>query len=231
MNPLEKALQFIQQAFQPKQVHSFRKPGFENVGQDPMTAQAQQVAQPTQAPQQMPTDMPTPQATPISIPQERLAQNISSTWGKNTPLLENLQLYMDAGNKLPGNMEKLLPIALALRETQGGKDLQNPAAMKGPNDGLGDNNVFNIRNDQSQFQNYPDLETAVMGNLEKGGQSGGVVGLLGGTKPSSKHIYEDFRKSNDYKDLFKRWSPTEDRNGSMEEQIRNIEFILSKLKQ
>lgn len=208
--------------FQPKTVHSFRKPGYEQVG-----TETAQLPQPTQIPQQ--SEMPTPQATPLA--KGNLEQNIANTWGKDTPLLKNLDLYVEAGNKLPGNMEKLLPIALALRETQGGKDLQNPAAMKGPDDGLGDNNVYNIRNEQGKFQNYPDLQTAVMGNLDQGGQSGGVVGLLGGTKPSSKHIYEDFRKSNDFKDLLKKWSPTEDRNGSMDEQVANLAFILSKLKQ
>lgn len=168
----------------------------------------------------------TPQATPIAIPQDQLAQNIASTWGKDTPLLQNLALYMQGGNKLSGNMEKLLPLALALRETQGGKDLINP----NKNSKLGKNNVFNIRNDTGAFQDYPDLQTAIMGNLQQGGQSGGMVGLLNGEKPSSKGNYSDFRRTNNYADLFKRWSPPTDSNGSLEEQTANIEWILNRLK-
>lgn len=218
MNPLQAIANWLQSS----STHSFRRPGVQQ-------AQAQQPQ--TQQPIPQPTQQPSPQATPISIPQDRLAQNISNTWGADTPLLKNLALFIQAGNKLPGNMEKLLPIALALRETQGGKDLQNPATMKDLQSGLGENNMFNIRNEQGKFQNYPDLQTAVMGNLDQGGESGGAYGLLAGTKPSSKYIYEDFRKSNDYKDLFSHWSPSSDKNGSLDEQTKNILYILGKLKQ
>jgi len=183
--------------------------------------------QPTTAPVAAAQQMAQPQATPIAIPQDRLAQNIASTWGQDTPLLKNLAMYMQAGNKLSGNMEKLLPIALALRETQGGKDLLNPAK----NAKLGKNNVGNLRNETGAFQDYPDEQTAVMGNLDKGGMSGGIVGLLNGDKATSKSYYEDFRRTNKYSDLFKRWSPPTDSNGSLDEQTANIEWILNRLKQ
>lgn len=193
-----------------------------------------QAATPSQAPSPSPmattpTPMPQgkgPQPTPIAIARETLAKNISNTWGKDTPILQNLDLYMQGGNQLPGNMEKLLPIAMALRETQGGKDLINP----NKNSKLGKNNVFNIRNDTGAFQDYPDLATAILGNLDKGGQSAGMVGLLRGDKPGNKYIYEDYRNSNQWGDLFKRWSPPTDSNGSLEEQQQNIEWILNQLK-
>ena len=168
-----------------------------------------------------------PQATPISIPQEQLAQNIANTWGKDTPLLKELETYIQAGNKLPGNMEKLLPIALALRETQGGKDLVNPSR----NSKLGKNNPYNIRNNTGAFHSYPDSRTASLGNLDQGGESSGLVGLLSGSEPSNRGYYEDFRRTNNYKDLFKRWSPTADNNGAPEEQVANIEWILNQIRQ
>jgi hypothetical protein len=189
----------------------------------PQAAQspARQANLPIQAPQQ--PQMAQPQAMPSQVPEERLRQNIASTWGQDTPLLQNLALYLQAGNQLPGKMDKLLPIALALRETQGGKDL---AKRK-----WGKNNVGNLRNETGAFQDYPDLAAAVLGNINQGGQSGGIAGLLAGTKPSSAKIYEEFRKTNNYADLFKRWSPPSDNNGTLDEQTRNIEYILGKLRQ
>ena len=222
-NALTQMLKGLLSKFGGESTHSFRKPGFEDMGM-PQAQTDQPTATPT------PSAMPNPQASPIGMDRERLAQNISNKWGADTPLLKDLELYMQAGNQLPGDMEKLLPIALALRETQGGKDLLDPAKMKDSESGLGDNNVFNIRNEQGKFQNYPDLKTAILGNLEQGGESGGAYGLLAGTKPKSKYIYEDFRKSNDYKDLFKKWSPPSDKNGDLDEQTKNLLYILEQLK-
>lgn len=128
-------------------------------------------------------------------------------------------------------MEKLLPIALALRETQGGQDNMQPGAK------TGQNNYFNISNGQG-WQDYPDMQTALMGNLDQGGESGGLGGLLSGSKPESKGIYEDFRRTNDYHDLFNHWSPEFDKNGKRANgpmdgpggQIANINWILNQLK-
>lgn len=182
----------------------------------PMAQALQQLSPQPQAQQ------PTPQATPIAIPQDQLRQNIQSTWG-DAPILKDLDLFTQAGNQLPGNMEKLLPIALALRETQGGKDNMKPGAK------TGQNNYFNIKGDAG-WANYPDMKTAVLGNIDQGGISGGAYGLLSGTDPKSKSYYEDFRKTNDYKDLFKRWSPANDGNGSMDEQVQNIQWIINHIK-
>ena len=189
------------------------------------TPQPQQI-QPQQMQQPQSQGMPTPQATPIAIPQEQLRQNISDTWGANTPMLNNLDLFTQAGNQLPGNMEKLLPIALALRETQGGKDNMKPNTI------TGDNNQLNIRH-AGEFVDYPNLPTALLGGANpeaSEGRSSGLLGLLSGDKKSNKGIYEDFRRTNDYKDLFKKWSPSNDGNGSMDEQIQNINWILNKIK-
>src|SRR4051812_43129016 len=82
----------------------------------------QATTQPTASPVASALQQAQPQATPIAISPDQLKQNISNTWGSNTPMLNNINDFVQAGNQLPGNMEKLLPIALALRETQGGKD-------------------------------------------------------------------------------------------------------------
>jgi hypothetical protein len=169
------------------------------------TIAAQSIPQP-----QMPSSS---QPNNTAIDREALAQRIAQKWGKDTPVLQNLDLLLEAGNKLPSNMDKLLPIILALRETQGGKYNK------------GNNNPFNIRNNQSKFQDYPDLATAVLGNLDKGGESSGLVGLLQGAEPSNQSIYADFRRTGDIKDLYKKWSPPEDSNGALEEQLQNYQWF------
>lgn len=179
---------------------------------------AQAVATATPSPSPIPSPMPQSNG---GLDKEILAQKIAQKWGPDTPILKNLDLLVDAGNQLPANMDKLLPIILALRETQGGKDLADPRK----NRNLGKNNIYNIRNDQGVFQDYPDLQTAVLGNLGSGGESSGLVGLLSGAKPSNQGIYADFRKTGDPRDLYKRWSPTEDNNGSLEEQLRNHQWF------
>lgn len=189
-------------------------------------------------PSQTFTDMPqsvqavqpaSPTPTPVNnFTPEQVRPGIAGHWGEDNPILANLETYLMAGQQLNQQfgIDPLLPIIMALRETQGGKDLLDPKKLKGENEGLGTNNVFNIRNNTGAFQNYPDLNTAIMGNLGQGGQSGGLTGLLSGAKPSSKGIYQDFRNNpDDLTQLFSHWSPPQDKNGPLDEQVQNYNWI------
>jgi hypothetical protein len=190
---------------------------YEKKPPQPIRVPAVQAAEPTP----MPTA--TPSAYPQSLPPEDvLRSGIAHAYGSDNPILADLALYLQASQKMPQGVDPMLPIILALRETQGGRDLSNPNKNKK----LGKNNVYNLRGEGGAFQDYPDLATAILGNLDQGGQSGGLVGLIGGTKPSSRYIYENFRQHpQDLATLFEKWSPTSDRNGAMDEQIHNYNWI------
>lgn len=171
-----------------------------------------------------------PQATPLPTPEATLdpnviKQNITKTWGANTPILSNLDMMIKAGQQLPQTEDQLLPLALALRETQGGKDLIDSTK----NAHLGQNNPYNMRGVQggnTQFVNYPDLQTATLGGQNGPDQSQGLVGLL-----SKNPIYGDFQKSGNYADFFKHWSPPADNNGNIDQQVQNIKWIINQIRQ
>lgn len=243
MNPLHSLAQLISGLFQPHQ--QAMAAGTPDATPDPFVAKGaikigpnhyyvpsasnptppDQGGNPIPAPTNLPAQQPTNLAGNFApVDMESVRKGIAARYGADNPILSNLDLYMKAGQQLSSQnqgMDPLLPIILALRETQGGKDLLNPNNTK-----LGKNNVFNIRNDTGAFQNYPDLQTAIMGNLQSGGDSGGLVGLLGGEKPQSKYIYEDFRKDpSNLSALFNHWSPTTDNNGDMNTQVNNYKWI------
>ncbi len=223
MNPLSYIMSLFgqhpaqQQSQQAQQGMNQMKWGGNAFDNSPSLIQSAQAQAPSPMPQQPVTGMPD---------EQHLRQAIGSVYGQDNPLLQNLSLYLQASHQMPQGADPMLPIILALRETQGGRDLTNPAK----NAHLGQNNVYNLRNDTGAFQDYPDLSTAVMGNLQQGGQSGGVVGLLGGTKPSSAGIYQDWRQNpQDLSKLFAHWSPPTDSNGSLEEQVGNYNWIKNNL--
>lgn len=179
--------------------------------QPQMQAQTAPIASPTPSPQPMPSAFPN---------EARLRQNISNTWGSDSPILQNLPLFEKAGQQLSPKENPLLPIVLALRETQGGKDNLKPNAI------TGNNNYFNIRGvqgNQTRFINYPDLQTALFGGQNGPDQSQGLVGLLNGP------VYQDYQNSGNIRDLFNHWSPPSDGNGQLPEQEQNFRWILNQL--
>lgn len=208
MNLLEQALNLVKGFSQGSNYHTdYRQP-------------VTQIPQPTAQPQATLTPQPSPSLSP-----DMIKQNITKTWGANTPILNNLDLMIKAGQQLPQTEDQLLPLALALRETQGGKDLIDSTK----NAHLGQNNPYNMRGVQggnTRFVNYPDVQTATLGGQNGADQSQGLVGLL-----SNNPIYADFQKSGNYADFFKHWSPPADNNGKIDEQVQNIKWIINQIRQ
>ena len=154
--------------------------------------------------------------------EEAIHNAISQRWGKDTPILQYLPQLLTAGQQLPKGMDVLLPIIMALRETQGGKDLIDPNR----NANLGKNNIFNIRNETGAFQDYPNTNTAISGNYQQGGPSSGFVGLMQGAQDKNRNIYADFRADpTNMSKFFAHYSPTSDNNGALPEQVNNYNWI------
>lgn len=149
-----------------------------------------------------------------------IRQAIIQTWGKDTPVLDYLPELLAASQKLP---DPMLPIAIALRETQGGKDLVNP----NKNSQLGKNNPFNIRgiqNGQSKFVDYPNIQTAINGGQNGPDTSQGFAGLVG-----QNPLYADYRANPDMAKFFAHYSPPADSNGQLTDQVQNYNQIRQKL--
>ncbi len=195
----------------------------------PKKAQSQQVAPQPQQQQQVipqPQQNLTQQMQAPQLPQLRghngaapingqdLYNLLSKARGPDLPILQHLALLINAGNQLPQNIDPLLPIILAIRETQGGKYNK------------GQNNPYNIRGEQlgqtSKFIDYPSLDVATMGGYNPMGNvnSQGLTGLIG-----QNNIYSDFRNSGKLQDLFAHYSPPSDSNGSLDQQAGNYDWI------
>ena len=156
-------------------------------------------------------------AAPIEA--EQLQALLSQNRGADTPILSDLDLLIAAGNQLPENLDPLLPLILAIRETQGGRYNK------------GQNNPYNIRGQNlaggTEFINYPDLQTATLGGqnpLYGGIESQGLLGLLG-----QNDIYSEFRQTGNLEDLFAHYSPPADNNGDLEEQAQNYRWIRNQI--
>ncbi len=166
-------------------------------------------------------------STPYSrfdLTPDEIKQVVTSTWGADTPILNNIDMMIEAGNRLPKNMDPYMPLILSLRETQGGKDLIDPTK----NAKLGKNNPYNIRGVQNgviRFIDYPSLQVATFGGSNGTDTSEGLVGLL-----SRNPIYAAFRQSGDLKDFFKHWSPPTDNNGNLDEQVQNYQWIRNRFR-
>lgn len=181
--------------------------------QQAQPALAQQATQPT-SPQGLPVLRGFGGAAPISG--EQLASLIAQHRGADTPILQNLSTLINAGNQLPSNLDPLLPIVLAIRETQGGRYNK------------GQNNPYNIRGIQgdksSKFIDYPSVDVASQGGQNGPDVSQGLTGLLG-----KNPIYSDFRQSGKLQDLFAHYSPTADSNGSLDQQAENYKWIRNQI--
>jgi len=111
----------------------------------------------------------------------------------NTPIASASGQLAQAGSQLPSNIDPYLPAVLALMETGGGSRQ------------VGQNNPFNIRGTQggnTQFINYPDVSTAILGGQNGQDVSKGLLGLL-----LSDPKYAGFRNSGDLRDFFNVYTP------------------------
>jgi len=199
MNPLELLKQFLGSSY----THSFRKPGYEQNGQP------QQAQPPVQLAQAAQTPMPTasPQRGGVTL-EEAIRQVLAA---RAAPMVKDAGLLAQAGRQFEAaGLDPLMPTILAIRETQGGKDLEKRD--------WGKNNPYNIRGEQGgkkQFISYPDLQTATFGgrNEYAPGQYVDAQGLSGLILQNK--IYEDFRKSKSLADFFNHYSPSVDNNGPL----------------
>jgi len=166
---------------------------------------------------------PTPK-TQSSFNRELLRQGILG-WSKgreDIPILSHLDVLEEAGNNLSAQgFDPYLPAIIAIRETQGGRDLTEPR-YQGK---IGSNNIYNIRNTGQQgntkpFVDYPNIRTAVLGGPNGPVQSKGFVGML-----LSSPQYQSFRQSKDVRDFLRVYSPPEDLNGPIDEQVGNYQHL------
>lgn len=170
-----------------------------------------------------PSASPSPVGSPSPSPDalEAVLRQGIDRWssGRNdVPILDQISLFADAGRQLQAQgYDPYLPTILALRETQGGRDNRKPGAI------TGQHNVLNIRGQQggqTQFIDYPDIHTSLFGGPNGPDTSQGLVKLL-----TENPIYADYQRTKDPRDLWKRWSPPVDNNGSLDEQVANYEWF------
>jgi hypothetical protein len=175
----------------------------------------------------------TPQTTPMpqnnsgNASDEIIRSNILAginDWnkanGSRVPITDNIDLFVRAAKEFQAKgMDPYLPVILALRETQGGRDNEKGGIT-------GKNNVFNIRGQQggaTKFVDYPSLEVAMFGGQNGQDVSQGLTKLI-----TENDIYSDYQNTKDIKDLYKKWSPPEDNNGELTEQEQNYNFFRTK---
>jgi hypothetical protein len=224
VNALDNFLNSIWQ-WLPKSTYSYDYTGAANA-----PAQAQVSSNPQQ------TASPSPIANAQQITQQAaspsadlIKQNLMKLYGADSPALKILPDLLQAGQQTP---DPYMPLVMAMRETQGGRDLADPAK----NANLGANDIFNIRNakdangnyigqpgNNKPFINYPDVHTAIFGGQNGPVTSGGFTGLVNGP------IYQDYQKSKNLQDFFAHYSPPADKNGDLQTQVDNYNWIRSHL--
>lgn len=189
----------------------------------PSVARADNVFE-TTLPKQMPYALgssPTPRISVPSQPPSPALPNAQSftngfnQFGSNVPVAQNPQMFADAAQRLPAKVDPLLPAIISLMETGGGQNLS--AA----------NNPFNIRGTQggqTQFINYPSLETALLGGQNGPDTSGGLVGLI-----NNSPYYENFRNTGNLSDFFNVYTPPGEAYGNptMDDLLRRYLSIRS----
>ncbi len=137
-------------------------------------------------------------------------------WNKgNTeslPIMDNLDTMVKAGKKVKEKgFDPIVPTWLALRETQGGRDLLKRD--------YGRNNAYNINysilddNNQKKriWVDYPNWDLATMGGVDpEGVERQGLAGTIMGP------YYKKYHTTNDIADFLRTYSPPEDGNGPIE---------------
>jgi len=153
---------------------------------------------------------PTPTSTPKNTPMsDKQIQEGFLKYASSTPLATQSGVISQALEQLSPQIDPKLILALALKESGGGRDLV------GREKGL--NNNYNVMYD-GKLINYPDLQTALMGGenkLEGNVQSKGLIKIL------NSNLYKKYRESGNLEDFFNVYSKPEVGNPPMQKQIND----------
>lgn len=159
---------------------------------------------------QQPTQQPA-----NGISQEQIQQGFSK-FAPDTPLATQSGVISEALGNLSPDIDPKLILALALKESRGGKDLVGRQQ--------GQNNNFNVMH-KGKLINYPDLKTSLMGGenpLEGGQQSKGLINIL------NSPIYKKYRQSGKLEDFFNVYSPPQSGNPDIQTQIQQAQELMQK---
>ena len=151
-----------------------------------------------------------------SMPSAGDFQKGFANYGQNVPIATASAQLAQGAQSLPSTIDPYLAAVIAIMESQGGLKQ------------VGVNNPFNLRglqNNRTQFINYPDLTTAILGGNNQGVQSKGFYGQI-----LQNPSYEPFRKSGDLADFFKVYTPPgpEYGNPSLEDLLGRYSSIRQK---
>lgn len=127
-------------------------------------------------------------------------------FASNVPLATQSAVISQALQKLSPQIDPKLILALALKESRGGKDLVGREK--------GVNNPYNVMY-QGNLINYPDLQTALMGgpNPLEGSSSRGLINIL------NSPLYQKYRQSGNLEDFFNVYSPPNLGNAPINTQV------------
>ena len=156
-----------------------------------------------------------------TITADDILRGLTSFAGNNAqvPLATQAAQLAEAGNRLP---DPYLPIVLALKETQGGRDVVN-RANNGGAAGAGMNNAWNIMYG-GKLIDYPDYETALMGGGNWGVNGAPQQGLLG---TLTGGLYDNYMRSGNLEDFFSTYSDPSVGNPPMEKQVADYMYLRS----
>ena len=163
------------------------------------------------------TPTPTTQPNEGSITPSQIQSGFSK-FASDTPMATQSALIAQALGKLSPNIDPKLILALALKESRGGKDLI------GRKQGL--NNPYNVM-PGGKLANYPDLETALLGGknpLEGGVESQGLIKLL------NSPIYKKYQESGNPADFFEKYSPAGAGNAPLDTQVEQARKLMEYFK-
>lgn len=237
MNPLESALAYLQKIFEPKTIHSFRKPGHEQPAQDPMAAQAQQLAQATPVQTAQPSATPHPLAAGIPQPDPTMSpyavgQNITPeeverklragfqeySKGKGVPMEEHIPQLVEGATKYPGLQKNpFLTAAVSINETSGGRGWQenkNPISW-----GARQKDVYRPESIQQALE---DMMSAV-GSDRKG--ETGYDEQTAKSRQRTAGYYKPFRESNNLQDFSFQYESPKNNAKYYEDLIKMIQMF------
>lgn len=174
---------------------------------------------------------PAPPAPPPAAPQqgrlsEEQIQQALQAFAPDTPLATQSGVLAQALQQLDPAYDPRMLIALALKESRGGKDLLNPdRQLGGRREGI--NNPFNVM-PGGDLVNYPDLKTALTGgpNELEGHPSRGLVYIL-----NEDPAYAPYRQSGNMDDFFQAYSPPGKGNADLKTQQAQIDKLLRLFKE
>lgn len=152
-----------------------------------------QAAQPAQMAPQQPQQRQAPTAA-------QFKQGLQA-YDPRTPLATGSAQLAQGAAQLPPKVDPYLAAVISLMETHGGL---YQAAQNDPF------NTYGIQNGRSQFINYPDLTTAILGGNNNGVPAQGFYGNI-----MNNSAYAPFRQSGNLSDFFSAYTPWKDKQGNI----------------